>query len=161
MREAGGTNGVRDDAREDGEAHSRGRVEETESEIISEFARSADLTAKYEHLVRLGRDLPASEGIRADANRVAGCQSRVWVRTELRRGRLRIEADSDAMIVRGLIALLLRLFDDRSPEEILAAGLRAFDETGLRAHLSPARSNGLAAIVRRIREDAASAVEGA
>lgn len=138
----------------------RNSIAAAEDEIIAEFARLGDLTAKYEHLVRLGARLVPPDGIRADTNRVAGCQSRVWVRTELRGNRMAIDADSDAMIVRGLIALLLRILHDRTPEAILATELRAFDETGLRAHLSPARSNGLAAIVRRIREDAASASGG-
>lgn len=132
-------------------------LEATEDEIIAEFAGLADLTAKYEHLVRLGRELRAPEGVRSPDYSVTGCQSRVWIRTALQDGRLRIAADSDAMIVRGLIALLLRILDDRAPAEIAAAELRTFDATGLRAHLSPLRSNGLAAMVKRIREDAEAA----
>jgi cysteine desulfuration protein SufE len=134
----------------------RPSLEETEDEIIAEFAGLADLTEKYEHLVRLGRELRAPDGVRAPEHSVTGCQSRVWIRTEMVEGRLRIAADSDAMIVRGLIALLLRILDGRAPAEIAVAELRTFDATGLRTHLSPLRSNGLAAMVRRIREDAAA-----
>lgn len=135
----------------------RPSLDATEDEIIAEFAGLADLTAKYEHLVRLGRELRAPEEVRSPDYSVTGCQSRVWIRTALQDGRLRIAADSDAMIVRGLIALLLRILDDRAPAEIAAAELRTFDATGLRAHLSPLRSNGLAAMVKRIREDAEAA----
>jgi len=127
---------------------------EAEDEIIAEFAELNDLTSRYAHLVRLGRELRTPRELRTDEYAVAGCQSRVWIRTEIRQGRLRIAADSDALIVRGLIALLLRLFDGRTPREVAAAGLRAFSETGLISHLSPARSEGLDALVRRIREAA-------
>lgn len=130
----------------------RASLEEVEDEIIAEFAGLDDLTSKYAHLVRLGRGLRVPNGLRTDGNAVAGCQSRVWIRTELRDGRLRVGADSDAMIVRGLIALLLRIFNERTPGEVASARLRAFAETGLLRHLSPARSEGLAAMVRRIQE---------
>lgn len=126
-----------------------------QDEIVAEMSGLEDPLAKYEYLVRLGRalDVP-DDGIRRDEHVVSGCQSRVWIRTELRAGRLQVVADSDAMITRGIIALLLRVLHDRTPDEILGADLHFLDDTGLSTHLSPARANGLAAMVRRIREDA-------
>ncbi len=111
-----------------------------------------DAMARYEYLVRLGRALAVpDEGIRTDEHALAGCQSRVWIRGELRDGRLHLAADSDAMITRGIIALLLRVLDDRPPRDILEAELYFLDRTGLRTHLSPSRANGLAAMLKRIR----------
>ncbi|MFO7589144.1 MAG: SufE family protein [Gemmatimonadota bacterium] len=133
-------------------------VEAAGDAIIAEMAGLDDLMAKYEYLVGLGRELRVPDAaIRRDEHSVAGCQSRVWIRTELRDGRLHIVADSDAMITRGIIALILRLLDARTPAEILAADLRVFDAAGLQTHLSPARANGLAAMVRRIRQEAEKA----
>lgn len=120
--------------------------------IIAEMAGLDDGLATYEYLVRLGKNhRPDEDGLRHDRYSVSGCQSRVWVRTELRGGHVHILADSDATITRGIIALLLRVLDGRSPAEIVASELYFLDRTGLSHHLSPARSNGLHAIVHRIR----------
>ena len=99
---------------------------------------------------------------RVDANKVRGCQSQVWMVAELDRstGRVAIRADSDAFIVRGLIALLLRLYANRPPEEILANPPTVFEEIGLGAHLSPTRANGLHAMIKRIRQLATGLVHG-
>jgi len=130
--------------------------------IIAEMAGLADGLAAYEYLVRLGKEhRPGEDGLRHDRYSVSGCQSRVWVRTELRDGRVRILADSDATITRGIIALLLRVLDGRSPVEIVESELYFLDRTGLSHHLSPARSNGLHAIVRRIRSFAEASVSDA
>jgi cysteine desulfuration protein SufE len=129
-----------------------------QDEIIGEMSRLPDRLAKYEYLVSLGRGLAVpDDGIRSDEFLLAGCQSRVWIRTELRDGRLRITADSDTMITRGIIALLLRVLDGRPPTEIVAADLYFLDVTGLSMHLSPARADGLTAMVRRIRASADAA----
>lgn len=131
-----------------------------QDEIIAEMAGLKNRLAKYEYLVRLGRDLQIPDGgIRRDEYALAGCQSRVWIRTELQAGRLHIIADSDATVIRGMIGLLLRVLDGRTPAEILEADLYFLERTGLSMRLSPARSDGLAALVRRIRacaEEAAS-----
>jgi cysteine desulfuration protein SufE len=112
----------------------------------------------------LGRQLeplPASDY--AEANKVKGCQSQVWLVAELDRasGRLRIRADSDAFIVKGLIALLLRLYANRPPREILDSPPRVFEEIGLGAHLSPTRANGLHAMIKRIHQLATACLHGA
>ncbi|MDT8436122.1 MAG: SufE family protein [Gemmatimonadota bacterium] len=143
-------------------AQTEGRsIEAAQDGIVAELGGIDDLMEKYEHLIRLGRELRVpGPDIRRDEHSVAGCQSRVWIRTELRDGRLHIAADSDATITRGIIALLLRVFDGRTPDEILATELRVFEATGLQAQLSPARANGLVAMVRRIRQEAAAATGG-
>lgn len=129
-----------------------------QEEIVAEMAPLEGPLQKYEYLVRLGRELESpGQLIRTDAHAVPGCQSQVWIRGNLRDGRLHLEADSDAMITRGIIALLLRVLDDREPAEIIDGDLFFLDRTGLRTHLSPARSNGLAAMVRQIRHHAESA----
>lgn len=139
-------------------------MDAVQDEIVHEMSGLLDALAKYEYLVRLGRALAApGEGVRQDTYSVSGCQSRVWIRTDLRGGRLHIAADSDAVITRGIIALLLRVLDGRSPGEILRTELHFLERTGLSTHLSPARANGLAAMVRRIRacaEEASGSGQG-
>lgn len=127
-------------------------VADVQDEIIAEMAGLADSIARYEYLITQGRMLRSpGEGIRSDANAVPGCQVGLWIQARIRDGRLRLSADSDAMINRGIVALLMRVLDDRAPEEILAADLYFLERTGLRTHLSPSRGNGLAAMVQRIR----------
>ncbi|MEJ2206511.1 MAG: SufE family protein [Gemmatimonadota bacterium] len=138
---------------------SRAALDLAQDEIIEEMAGLEDGLATYEYLVHLGRDHKLDEdGLRTDRYSVSGCQSRVWIRTELQDGHVRILADSDATITRGIIALLLRVLDGRSPAEIAGSELYFLDRTGLSRHLSPARSNGLHAIVRRIRSFAEASV---
>jgi cysteine desulfuration protein SufE len=136
----------------------RPSMAEVQQAIIAEMADLDDPIRKYEYLVGLGRALrtPANS-IRTEAYAVPGCQSQVWIRAELQAGRLRLAADSEALITRGIIALLVRVLDDRTPAEILDGDLFFLDRTGLGSHLSPARANGLEAMVRRIREHAAEA----
>jgi cysteine desulfuration protein SufE len=123
-----------------------------QDEIIAEMSGLEDWLAKYEYLVARGRELRTpGDGIRTEENAIAGCQSSVWIRAELRDGRVRLAADSDAMITRGIIALLLRVLDGRAPGVVAGTELYFLDRTGLRTHLSPARANGLAAMVRKIR----------
>lgn len=130
--------------------------------IVAEMAELDDPLRKYEYLVSLGRTLEdAGDSIRQQDHAVPGCQSQVWIRARLQDGRLRLQADSDAMITRGIVALLLRVLDGRTPAEILDADLFFLDRTGLQAHLSPSRANGLANMVRQIRKRAeAAAGEG-
>jgi cysteine desulfuration protein SufE len=116
-----------------------------------------DGLAKYEYLVALGKELEVGgERVRRDEHLLTGCQARVWLSAEITHGIMRISADSDALINRGIVALLLRVLNGRPPGEILDSDLFFLDRTGLATHLSPARSNGLAAMVRRIRELAAA-----
>jgi cysteine desulfuration protein SufE len=119
---------------------------------VAEMAGLGDTLDKYEYLVSRGRALETpDDALRRDEHVVPGCSSRVWIRSELRDGLLHLEADSEAMITRGIIALLLRVLDRRTPREIVDGDLFFLDHTGLGAHLSPARANGLAAMVRQIR----------
>lgn len=123
-----------------------------QEEIVREMADLQGPLEKYEYLLRVARALEVPEAsIRKDAHAVPGCQAQVWIRAELREGRLHLVADSDAMITRGMIALLVRVLDGRTPAEILDADLFFLERTGLEAQLSPSRANGLAAMVQRIR----------
>jgi cysteine desulfuration protein SufE len=129
-------------------------------DLAAEFDLLGDWEERYRHVIDLGRGLaPLAEAEHADANKVRGCASQVWLVTERRDdGRLRFRGDSDAHIVRGLIAVLLRLYSGRTPQEILAFDAKAgLDALGLAGALSTQRSNGLFSMVERIRRDAAAA----
>lgn len=125
------------------------RIQET---IIEEFALFDSWEERYRHLIELGRKLPLyPESFRTDEYLVRGCQSRVWLHPRLEDGRLYFDAASDALIVSGLIALLLRIFSGQTPAAIIAAQPRFVEAIGLGAHLSPTRSNGLDAMIRAIK----------
>jgi cysteine desulfuration protein SufE len=137
----------------------------TIDQIIEDFAYLDDWDDRYRYLIELGRGLPAlPESARNDANKVQGCASQVWLATQTRLTGtdgpvLRFEGDSDAHIVRGLIAILFSLYDEKPPGKILDTdALAVFDRLGLREHLTPQRSNGLRSMVERIRRDAQSAL---
>jgi cysteine desulfuration protein SufE len=138
-------------------------IAEEQQLIASDFELFDDWREKIEYVLDLGRALDSlRDGERVDANKVRGCQSQVWMVAELdeQTGRVAIRADSDAFIVRGLIALLLRLYANRPPDEILANPPKVFEEIGLGAHLSPTRANGLHAMIKRIRQLAAGLAHG-
>ena len=125
---------------------------QTQQELISEFALFSDWQDRYEHLIELGKDLPliAPEN-KTDDNLVRGCQSRVWLHAAPQNGLVHFTADSDAMITKGIVALLVRVFNDRTPEEIIGASTDFIDTIGLRAHLSPNRANGLSAMIDQMK----------
>ena len=130
------------------------------AELEDEFELLGDWEERYRHVIDLGRDLaPLSAAERSDANKVRGCASQVWLVTEPQAdGTLTFRGDSDAHIVRGLIAILLRLYSGRPPAEILGFDAKAaFEKLGLTGALSSQRSNGLASMVQRIRRDAEAA----
>lgn len=129
-----------------------GSLDEAQDEIIEEMCGLDDTMARYEYLVGQARALVSPDGVRLEEHLVPGCQSRVWIRADVDDGRLCLSADSDAMITRGIIALLLRVLNGRPPAEVAHADLYFLDDTGLATHLSPSRANGLAAVVERIRE---------
>ena len=132
----------------------RSSISQIQDRIINELSGLDDGLEKYEYLIRLGRDLSEPDDrIRTDENAVSGCQARLWIRSEMQEGRLRLVADSDAMIIKGIIALLLRVLDDQPPQEILDADLYFLDRTGLRTHLSPSRANGLVSMVGNVPAD--------
>lgn len=128
-------------------------MRDVEDEIIREMSGLHDPLARYEYLVAQGDALPAPDReLRTDPYAIPGCLVSVWIRAQLEGGRLHLTGDSDGRINRGIVALLLRVLDGRTPAEILAAELLVLDRTGLRAELSPVRANGLAAMVQRIRQ---------
>ena len=138
-------------------------IADEQAAIADDFSLFDDWREKIEYVLDLGKNLePFPEEHRIDANKVKGCQSQVWMVAEPdETGRtMKIQADSDAFIVKGLIALLLRLYDGRRPEDILANPPDVFDEIGLGKHLSPTRANGLHAMINRIRQIATAAVHG-
>ena len=127
-------------------------LSQTQQELIDEFAMFSDWQDRYEHLIELGKDLPLiAPEKKTDENIVRGCQSRVWLNAEYINGVVHFTADSDAMITKGLVALLVRVLNDREPKEILDTPLTFIDAIGLREHLSPNRSNGLAAMLDQMK----------
>ncbi len=135
-----------------------GTAAEAEAAIVEEFGFFGDWTERYQYLIDLGRKLPGlPEEERNEANRVHGCQSQVWLVAEGDADCLRFRAISDSAIVSGLIALLMRVYSGRSAAEILATEPGFIDAIGLGKHLSPTRSNGLAAMLAKIREHAQAA----
>ena len=126
-------------------------IEESQQEIIEEFSEMDDWMNRYQLLIDMGEEqtpLPAEE--KNESNLIDGCQSRVWIVCDEQDGRLHFRAESDALIVKGIIALLIRVINDHTPQEILDAKLHFIDDIGLREHLSPTRSNGLLAMIKQI-----------
>ena len=127
-------------------------INDIQDEIIEEFNGFDDWMDKYQMLIDLGNDLePLDEKYKTEQNLIEGCQSRVWVQCDLRDGLMELSAESAALIVKGIIALLIRVLSHHSPQEILDADLYFINRIGLRDHLSPTRSNGLLAMVKQIR----------
>ena len=127
-------------------------IQETEQQIVAEFANFDEWLDRYAYIIDLGRDCPViDERDKTEQNLIQGCQSRVWLSCELRDGRLYFRADSDAVITRGIISLLIRALDGHTPQEILDADLSFIDAIGLREHLSPTRSNGLTSMVKQMK----------
>lgn len=120
--------------------------------VIDEFSGIAGWEERYRRIIEYGRELaPMDEAHKTDKNKVKGCQSTVWMHAVLKDGRVKLQGDSDAMIVRGLIALLFRVYEGASPAEIVATPPEFIQATGLGSHLSQTRANGLAAMVKQIK----------
>ena len=127
-------------------------INEIQDEVIEEFSAFDDWMDKYQMLIDLGNDLePLDEQYKTEQNLIEGCQSRVWLQCDVVDGRLHFSAESDALIVKGIIALLIRVLSGHTPQEILDADLYFIERIGLREHLSPTRSNGLLAMVKQMR----------
>lgn len=127
-------------------------IEDIQQDIIEEFAVFDDWMDKYALIIEHGNSMtPIDDKYKTPENIIQGCQSRVWLQTDYRDGRLFFQAESDAVIVKGLLAMVLRVYNDRTPEEIINSNLRFMKEIGLTEHLSPTRSNGLLAVIRQIR----------
>ncbi len=127
-------------------------IEQVQQDIIEEFSIYEDWMDKYGYLIELGNELEDLDPTKkTDQNLIKGCQSRVWLVSEFRDGKIYFSGESDAVIVKGLVALLLRVVSGRTPAELLENELHFIDDLGLKQHLSPTRSNGLLAMVKQIR----------
>lgn len=127
-------------------------INELQHEVIEEFSEFTDWMDKYQMLIDLGNELePLNEQYKTESNLIDGCQSRVWLQCDEKDGRLIFTADSDALIVKGIIALLIRVVSNHTPKEIIDADLYFIDRIGLREHLSPTRANGLLAMTKQMK----------
>lgn len=127
-------------------------INELQDEVIGEFSDFTDWMDKYQMLIDLGNDLEELDPkYKTEQNLIEGCQSRVWLQCDMEDGKLVFTADSDALITKGIIALLIRVISGHTPEEIIDADLYFIDRIGLRQHLSPTRSNGLLSMVKQIK----------
>ncbi len=127
-------------------------INEAQNEVVEEFEDFTDWMDKYQMLIDLGNELDVlNEKYKNDSNLIDGCQSRVWLQCDLVDGKLQFTADSDALIVKGIIALLIQVLSGHTPTEILDADLYFIDKIGLKDHLSPTRSNGLLAMIKQIK----------
>lgn len=127
-------------------------VNEIQDEIIEEFSISDDWMDRYALLIDMGNSLPAlDEKYKSESNLIEGCQSRVWLHAEYTDGKVIFQGESDAVIVKGIVALLIRVLSEHTPQEILEADLYFIDRIGLKEHLSPTRSNGLVAMLKQMK----------
>ena len=127
-------------------------INEKQDEVIAEFSDFDDWMDRYQLLIDLGSEQPPlEEKYKTEQNLIDGCQSRVWLQADLVDGKLQFRADSDALIVKGIVALLVRVLSDHTPQEILDADLYFIEAIGLREHLSPTRSNGLGAMLKQMK----------
>ncbi len=127
-------------------------INEIQDEIIEEFQDFDDWMDRYQLLIDLGSEqAPLDERYKTEQNLIDGCQSRVWLQADLVDGRVRFQAESDALIVKGIVALLIRVLDNQTPDDILSADLYFIEKIGLREHLSPTRSNGLLAMLKQMK----------
>lgn len=124
---------------------------DVENEIVDEFSAFEDWMDKYEYIIELGKSVPViEESQKTEANLIKGCQSRVWLSSEFRDGRIFFAADSDAIITKGIISLLVRVYNGRRPDEILSSDFSFVEKIGLKDNLSPTRANGLVSMIRQI-----------
>ena len=127
-------------------------ITEIQEEIIDEFSMFDDWMERYEYIIELGKSLPIiSDQYKLDENLIKGCQSKVWLYSELDSDRVKFTADSDAILTKGIVALLLRVFSEQKPADILTAETTFIDKIGLKEHLSPTRANGLVSMVKQIK----------
>lgn len=127
-------------------------ISEIQEEIVEEFSAFDDWMDKYSYLIEIGNDLEGfEEEHRQDQNLIDGCQSKVWLHAELKDGKVIFTGDSDAIIVKGIVALLIRALSNQTPDDILACDLQFVEKIGLKEHLSPTRSNGLVAMIKQMR----------
>ena len=127
-------------------------IKEEQDAIVEDFSFFSDWMDKYEYIIQLGKDLPLiEEQYKTENNLIKGCQSRVWLHAEFTDGKLLFTADSDAIITKGLVAMVIRVLSGHTPKEIVDADIYFIDAIGLKDHLSPTRSNGLLSMLRQIK----------
>jgi cysteine desulfuration protein SufE len=135
-------------------------IDEIEKEIIEEFELfEDDWEAKYEHLIDLGKSLPIiSPQYKTEDRIIQGCQSRVWLQAEQKEGKIVFTADSDAIITKGMVALLIRVLSNQKPEDVVKANMEFVDKIGLKEHLSPTRANGLVSMINKMKKEAVKSI---
>ena len=127
-------------------------LEEKQQDIVDEFAIYDDWMGKYEYIIELGKDLPLLlEDSKKDSQLIEGCQSRVWLDSKIENGKMKFFADSDAIITKGIIGLLIRVLDGETPKTVATTDLHFIKEIGLQEHLSPTRANGLLSMIQRMK----------
>ncbi|MFD1314964.1 SufE family protein [Namhaeicola litoreus] len=127
-------------------------IKEIQEEIIDEFESFEDWMERYDYMIELGKSLPEmEESLKGNENLIKGCQSKVWVHSEMQGDKLHFFADSDAILTKGIVALLLRVYSDQTPQDILNNDLFFIDQIGLKEHLSPTRANGLVSMIKQFK----------
>jgi cysteine desulfuration protein SufE len=127
-------------------------IKEIQNEIIDEFSMFDDWMQRYEYMIELGKSLPLiDDQYKTEDNIIKGCQSKVWVHAEMKNDKVVFTADSDAIITKGIIAILIRVFSNQHPKDIIEADSNFIDEIGLKEHLSPTRANGLVSMIKQIK----------
>ncbi|HBR53636.1 MAG TPA: Fe-S metabolism protein SufE [Flavobacteriaceae bacterium] len=127
-------------------------IKEIQEELIDEFSLFDDWMERYEHMIALGKTMPLIDPkYKTDDKLIKGCQSKVWLHSELKGDKVIFTADSDAIITKGIVAILIRVFSNQTPEAIVAADTQFIDEIGLKEHLSPTRANGLVSMVKQMK----------
>ncbi|MBJ2174073.1 SufE family protein [Aureibaculum sp. A20] len=127
-------------------------IKEIQEEIIDEFSMFDDWMERYEYIIELGKSIPLIEDqYKTDDNTIKGCQSKVWLNADVKDDKILFTADSDAILTKGIIALLLRVFTNHTPKEILDSDTDFIDEIGLKEHLSPTRANGLVSMIKQLK----------
>ena len=130
-------------------------IQEKQDEIVSEFEVFDDWMEKYEYLIDLGKDLPLiKEELKTDERLIEGCQSRVWLNANCENGKMQFSADSEAIITKGIIGLLIRVLNDEKPETVIKTDLKFISDIGLQEHLSPTRANGLNGMIKKMKIEA-------
>ena len=127
-------------------------INEIQDELVDEFSFLGDWMEKYEHIIQLGKDLPLiEEKYKKDENLIKGCQAKVWLHADYKDGKIFFTGDSDAIITKGLVSMVIRVLSGHTPEEIVHADLYFVDKVGLREHLSVTRSNGLVSMIKQMK----------
>ncbi|HMC02266.1 MAG TPA: SufE family protein [Flavobacteriaceae bacterium] len=128
------------------------KIKEIQEEIIEEFSMFDDWEERYQYMIDLGKTLPLiDEQYKTESNIIKGCQSKVWVHAEMNDDKVVFTADSEAIITKGIIAILIRVFSDQHPKDIIDADTSFIDEIGLKEHLSPTRANGLVSMIKQLK----------